>query len=653
MPSNLPEHALVTLLKQCYISPVCQASRFGSRRLPNSSTRALHTARSTTRPRHRRTVGLGNKQKCSYSSIGSADELQSRSQANAASLNFDVDSKSSLLFAGQHDGHAGEQKETRIAIIGGGITGLTAAHYITRELPNAKVTIYEAGNKLGGWLQSEYVDVADGKVLFEKGPRTLRPNTEASLVTLDMIQNLGLKDEMLVSWNSSPAARNRFIYYPDHLVRMPGPGQKISDMLWTVMTEPVFKGAFMSLFEYKRPGRPKEMEDESVASFISRRAGGPHIANNLISAVFHGIYAGDIDKLSARSLLAKPWHFEGVAGSIGEGFFDARKNGYNWVATRDYELRNELGPKVQEIGKDLISASVFSFKEGIGAFPTALEKSLRANPNVHFRTNDRITSLEYDIESNGIKITNASNHTTANYTRAISTISGSHLSTLASDKIPSLSSTPSVTVMVVNLYYSDATILSEQGFGYLIPRSIPYDQNPECALGVVFDSDAIQGQDTVPGTKVTVMMGGHWWDGFDAYPDEEEGAAMAISVLKRHLKIDAPPTVTRVSLAKNCIPQYTVGHESRMKKGHEEVKEVFKGKLAVAGNSFTGVGMNDCVRAARDVVLQIKKGESPTGLEGFLGQQWRKVQVPTRAEMMRKIKERVEREGRMKNNNRP
>lgn len=415
------------------------------------------------------------------------------------------------------------------------------------------------------------------------------------------------------------------------------------------MTEPVFKGVFLSLFEYKRPGRPKEMEDESVASFISRRSGSPHLANNLISAVFHGIYAGDIDKLSARSLLAKPWHFEGVSGSIGEGFLDMRKNGYSWIETRDYELRNELAPKVEAIGKDLVSASVFSFKEGIGAFTGALEKSLRENPNVHFRTNDRITSLEYDIESNGIKITNASNLTTANYTRAISTISSNNLSTLASDHLPSLAKTPSVTVMVVNLYYSDPTILPEQGFGYLIPRSIPYDQNPECALGVVFDSDAIQGQDTVPGTKVTVMMGGHWWDGFDAYPDEAEGAAMAISVLKRHLKIETPPTVTRVSLARNCIPQYTVGHESRMKKGHEEVKELFKGKLAVAGNSFTGVGMNDCVRAARDVVMSIKKGESPTGLEGFLGQQWRKLQIPSQQEVMRKIKERVDREMKMKN----
>ena len=173
--------------------------------------------------------------------------------------------------------------------------------------------------------------------------------------------------------------------------------------------------------------------------------------------------------------------------------------------------------------------------------------------------------------------------------------------------------------MVVNLYYTDPNILPERGFGYLIPRSIPFDQNPERALGVVFDSDATQGQDSVPGTKVTVMFGGHWWDGFDSYPDEEEGASMAKAVLKRHLRIEDEPQVVNVGLQRECIPQYTVGHEARMKKAHGELMAAFSGKLTVAGNSYTGVGLNDCVRAARDVVLGIKKGEENSGLEEFTG----------------------------------
>ena len=189
--------------------------------------------------------------------------------------------------------------------------------------------------------------------------------------------------------------------------------------------------------------------------------------------------------------------------------------------------------------------------------------------------------------------------------------------------------------MVVNLYFADPFILPEQGFGYLIPRSIPFNQNPECALGVVFDSDAITGQDTAKGTKVTVMLGGHWWDGFESYPDEAEGAAMAKAVLRRHLKIDAEPAAMNVALQRECIPQYTVGHEARMKSAHSELKTAFKGKLAVAGNSYTGVGLNDCVRAARDVAMALKNGEENTGLEQFAAATsgWVQTKLPSRAHL--------------------
>ena len=186
--------------------------------------------------------------------------------------------------------------------------------------------------------------------------------------------------------------------------------------------------------------------------------------------------------------------------------------------------------------------------------------------------------------------------------------------------------------MVVNLFFTDPNVLPERGFGYLIPRSIPYDQTPECALGVVFDSDAVSGQDTATGTKVTVMIGGHWWDGYESYPDEEEGAAMAKAVLKRHLKIDEEPAVVNVGLQRECIPQYTVGHQARMGSAHTELMDAFKGKLAVAGNTYAGVGLNDCVRSAREVVAQIKLGMGTTGLDRINEDIWVTSKMPTRAE---------------------
>ena len=180
--------------------------------------------------------------------------------------------------------------------------------------------------------------------------------------------------------------------------------------------------------------------------------------------------------------------------------------------------------------------------------------------------------------------------------------------------------------MVVNLFFSNPTLLPVHGFGYLLPRSIPFTQNPERALGVVFDTDATVGQDSIPGTKLTVMLGGHWWDGWDSYPDEEEGARMAKSIIARHLGITEEPQAVHVGLQKECIPQYTVGHDRRMQQAHRLLEQEFNGKLRVAGNSYTGVGLNDCVRAARDVVQGLVTGEQKTGLDDYVqGLVWAQV----------------------------
>ena len=64
----------------------------------------------------------------------------------------------------------------RIAILGGGITGLTTAFHLANRLPQAKITIYEKSHRVGGWLDSEIVDVDGCEVLFEWGPRSLRPD---------------------------------------------------------------------------------------------------------------------------------------------------------------------------------------------------------------------------------------------------------------------------------------------------------------------------------------------------------------------------------------------------------------------------------------------------------------------------------------------
>ena len=152
--------------------------------------------------------------------------------------------------------------------------------------------------------------------------------------------------------------------------------------------------------------------------------------------------------------------------------------------------------------------------------------------------------------------------------------------------------------MTVNLYFSKPNLIPVTGFGYLIPQSVPFEQNPERALGVIFDSDAVSGQDSVGGTKLTVMLGGHWWDGWQGYPDDYEGAELAKSVIARHLGINVEPAACHVNLHFSCIPQYTVGYEDRLKEYAEQLQREFHGKVRVVGNQYNGVGVNDCINGA-------------------------------------------------------
>ncbi|KAG9667066.1 hypothetical protein KCU99_g9188, partial [Aureobasidium melanogenum] len=153
-----------------------------------------------------------------------------------------------------------------------------------------------------------------------------------------------------------------------------------------------------------------------------------------------------------------------------------------------------------------------------------------------------------------------------------------------------LASNGTVTVMVVNLWFADQKLLPVNGFGYLIPKDIAVDQNPELGLGVIFDSETLQGQDTIAGTKVTVMLGGHHWDGFhdEDLPDTVQAVEHAKALLNRHLKITVDPVATCATMRRNCIPQYHPGHLDRMRELRTALQDKYKGKLALAGSSYDG-----------------------------------------------------------------
>jgi oxygen-dependent protoporphyrinogen oxidase len=174
MRYQLPEHTLVTLLRQCFVTPRCQGLqrartlRLASRSLCTSSGVSIHS----------KTVG---QRRGIHTHNGDPSSLQT-----PFSLIEPSNVLQNVLYT-TSNGELPSSPAPRIAVLGGGITGLASAHYLTRELPHARITIYEGSHRLGGWVKSTRVETDEGHVVFEQGPRSLRPNTPASYVTIDMV----------------------------------------------------------------------------------------------------------------------------------------------------------------------------------------------------------------------------------------------------------------------------------------------------------------------------------------------------------------------------------------------------------------------------------------------------------------------------------
>jgi oxygen-dependent protoporphyrinogen oxidase len=177
--------------------------------------------------------------------------------------------------------------------------------------------------------------------------------------------------------------------------------------------------------------------------------------------------------------------------------------------------------------------------------------------------------------------------------------------------------------MLVNIWYpTPQANYPHNGFGYLLPQALDHSQNPECVLGVIIDSDREfplptesdpqprnLGADSVQGTKLTVMMGGHYWDELPEsfLPTPDAAIEMAKRAVARHLNL--PEDVTKdayatAKLCRDCIPQHTVGHRDRMADLHGELVGAFQGRLAVAGQSYQNPGVLGMLRAGFDIALQ-------------------------------------------------
>ncbi|MBX9744918.1 MAG: protoporphyrinogen oxidase [Chlamydiales bacterium] len=210
----------------------------------------------------------------------------------------------------------------RTIILGGGISGLSAAWFLHKKDPQREILLLEKKERLGGWIES----FREGDFYFEKGPRTLSYSRSTHLLRL--IHELGLEDKII---SSSSAAKHRFLWKGGKL-------RSLSSFWPTLLA-----GACREFFTPKK----KSEEDESIYAFVSRRF-GPRIADVFFDPLTLGIYAGDIHKLSIRSCFPSLCRWEMQEGSVIRGMWKAKKG-----SSKLFTLQGGLETLIFEMQKQL------------------------------------------------------------------------------------------------------------------------------------------------------------------------------------------------------------------------------------------------------------------------------------------------------------
>jgi len=447
-------------------------------------------------------------------------------------------------------------------------------------------------------MRSTRIHRPKGSVLFETGPHTLPFGEGSSLPSFEIIEQLKLEDRVL--FLEPDTTTRAYIKYQGRLVPF------VAEFSLKWITEPLLRGGLGGLFKFAFSDvrRPAGLEDESITSWWTRRF-SEKIAKVWISAFIHGIYAGDAERLSMRSTLFKV-------------FWEAESQGKKRPMERPEikAVRDEIkaGLKTELYAmKPAQRPRSYTFRDGLEELPSTLRQTLKGL--VEINTDSPVQSIQAPSEANkDIRLRTPLR--THHFSHIVSTIPLPKLFQVLPSPPADLvgSFPPSATVAVVNLYYAEGSASGPTGaFGYLIPKTETWEiENPEAALGVIFISKALSSQDTGEfaqgGFKLSVLMGGEYWRGRSSFPSEDELLAAAKSVVERDLGITAEPTINQVSLQRECIPQYEVGHWQRVERLEDYLNSTFgQERLKVIGSPVSGVSINECILAGRQTASRLNE----------------------------------------------
>ncbi|CAK9814369.1 Protoporphyrinogen oxidase [Anthophora plagiata] len=482
------------------------------------------------------------------------------------------------------------------AILGAGISGLSAAYYALENPKIGPLVILEASNRVGGWIHS--IKQPDGTI-FEKGPRVIRANSHN---LLDLIEKLNLSTKVIPIKSNHPAAKNRYIYADNVLHCLP-------NSLKGIMTKNTLLNRSLSSVIWNDLNAIKvSKDDESIYSFIERRF-GKDVSEKMIAPILCGICGGDIQKLSAKSFMTSLFEAEQNYGSVIKGLLQQKLlNTLNKKKEKQFKSKisddTQKAVKSNNMPSHLVERAkkeswrIWGLQGGFEQLPQALTKNITER-GVNIKMKHNCEQLIFNKDNVELIV----NGTAEKYSRVISSLPAKSLANLVKEQHPELSkelsSIPTVTIAIVNLQFSE-NVLPVTAFGVLIP---PKEEIP--ILGVIFDSCALPQNSKM--TVLTVMMGGAWFEKyFGDCSSEKHLRSIAIKYVNEILCINEDPKACNVSILKDCIPQYVIGHAERLTRIHNYISE-HKIPLGLCGSSYHAVGVSDVILSAKEAVSSINQ----------------------------------------------
>jgi oxygen-dependent protoporphyrinogen oxidase len=460
-------------------------------------------------------------------------------------------------------------------VIGGGISGLTAAYRLRQLVPSARVEVFEDGDSLGGVLSTKQ----SGNLLIEQGADSFITKQPWAL---ELCQELGLT-ELLIPTNS--ANRRALVLRGNKLYPVPEGfvlirPQRIGPILKTpLLSRPAKLRLLAERWQQRPPGIDDAAFDDNLAHFASERL-GREAFEQIIEPLVAGIYTADATKLS-------------TAATMPDAIQAVRQYGTLWH--RDQTASND--------SSGARYGSFVTFRDGMSTLIDTL--ALRLSPN-DLHLNQAVSQVSREAEA--WTITTLTGETHGPFGGIIIALPTPQAAKLLGETDSHLAE------LLAKIEYASSAIVTFaisvkqigrplDGFGFVVPRV-------ENRAIVAASFSHVKFPDRAPSgmALIRVFLGGAVGIDIVRFTDGEL-AQTAFDELAKVLRISGPPLSTHVIRWQQKMPQYHVGHLQLVNTIEERVQNLLG--IALAGNGYRGVGIPFCVRsgeiAARKIITDTSK----------------------------------------------